>query len=274
MERPEFYKPNPLLSDFISHIMIMEVKSGNAGAVFNPFPPTPQHAIHFYPRDPVQTRINENLVLTSPDSIIVGPQVHKVDIAFGNHHIIVSVAFHPGGLYRLLKMPMSELFDLPGFDTQMVLGKDIRHVNEQLKEAKTHLQMKTIVEQYFIKKIDSSRLMPWEQAMKEQLTQNGILRIKTLASLSCLGLRQFERKTNLLMGYSPKTFSKLIRFSKAYRLKELYPWLSWTQITHESGYFDQMHLIKDFKRFTGTSPTALTEQIHGAAFHLQKDLKI
>lgn len=274
MVKPELYLPHPLLRDFVSHIMIMEAKSNHQSAMFNPFPPTPQHAIHFYPRDAIKTRVSEDLVLTSPGSIIVGPQVHKVDVAFGKHHIIVSVAFHPGGLYRLLKIPIYEIYNLANLDTELLLGKEIREVNERLKEARTHLEMKNIVEHYFMKKIDTSRLMPWEKAWKEQLKQNGILRVDSIASLACLGIRQLEQKTNLIMGYSPKTFAKLIQFSKAYRLKKMNLHLSWTTIAHESGYFDQMHLIRDFKRFTGSSPMVLTGQINEAGFHLQKDLRI
>lgn len=78
--------------------------------------------------------------------------------------------------------------------------------------------------------------MPWEHAMKAQLKGN--LSIENAASLACLSLRQYERRTKEVMGYSPKVFARLIRFSKAYRLKEQQPHLSWTSIAHTSGYFD------------------------------------
>lgn len=271
--KPIFYIPHPLLTDFISHIMIFEAKFTTAYCSYSPFPPTPQHAIHFYPRDPVKTQVHKNLVVTSPDSIIVGPQVSKVDIAMGAHHLIVSVAFHPGGLYRLLKTPLYELYDR-SFDTREVLGKDINEVHEKLKEAGTALEMKNIVEHFFIRKVHCSSLLPYEYAMKAQLEHSGTLSIEAAASLSCLGLRQFERKTKQIMGYSPKVFSRLIRFSRAYRLKECQPKLSWTAIAHTTGYFDQMHLIRDFKEFTGSVPGLLTKQIITAPFLLQEHMKI
>jgi AraC-like DNA-binding protein len=33
---------------------------------------------------------------------------------------------------------------------------------------------------------------------------------------------------------------------------------SWARIAAESGYADQPHLIREFRRFTGTTPGALT----------------
>ena len=31
----------------------------------------------------------------------------------------------------------------------------------------------------------------------------------------------------------------------------------WTSVAQQAGYFDQMHLIKDFKRFSGNTPKDL-----------------
>ena len=268
---PSFYVPHPALRNHISHIMVVEAKFDKAILKFSPFPPTPQHAIHFYPRDAVTVRNDKDSVSRHPASIIVGPQVSQVNIAMGLHHIIVSVAFMPGGMHRLLKMPMHELFDEP-FDATLLLGPEIAEVNEQLQEAQTAFDMKNVVERFFMSKLNSSLLLPWEHALKAQLKGN--ISIESAASLACLSLRQYERRAKEVMGYSPKIFSRLVRFSKAYRLKERYPQLSWTNIAHSCGYFDQMHLIRDFKEFTGALPGAIAKQINSAPALLQEHMRI
>ena len=268
---PSFYVPHPALRNHISHIMVVEAKFDKAIVNFSPFPPTPQHAIHFYPRDPVFTRDHKNNTYKSPSSIIVGPQVSPVNIAMGMHHVIVSVAFMPGGMHRLLKMPMNELYD-EAFDATLLLGPELAEVNEKLQEAQTAPDMKNVVEQFFICKLHYSSLLPWEHAMKAQLQGN--MSIESAASLACLSLRQYERRSTEVMGYSPKVFSRIIRFSKAYRLKERQPKLSWTTIAHTCGYFDQMHLIRDFKEFARALPGTLTKQINNAPALLQEHLRI
>lgn len=260
-----------MLSGYISHIMVVEVKSDTAMVKFSPFPPTPQHAIHFYPRDAVTAHDSNNYIQKLPASVIIGPQVSRVNIAMGQHHIIVSVAFTPGGLYRLLKVPMHELYDEP-FDATLLLGPEIAEVNEQLKEAQTAFEMKNVVERFLMRKLNHTALLPWEHAMNAQLQGN--LSIENAASLSCLSLRQFERRAKEIMGYSPKVFSRLIRFSKAYRLKESQPQLSWTSIAYTCGYYDQMHLIKDFKEFAGTLPGTLAREINNAPTLLQEHMRI
>ena len=79
-----------------------------------------------------------------------------------------------------------------------------------------------------------------------------------LVSQSCLGIRQLERQSLERIGLPPKFFARLIRFSEAYKFKERNPQKTWTEISHRFGYFDQMHLIRDFRQFTGMNPSIVT----------------
>jgi AraC-like DNA-binding protein len=38
-------------------------------------------------------------------------------------------------------------------------------------------------------------------------------------------------------------------------LKVEHPTLTWTEITYRAGYFDQTHLVKDFKSLAGETPS-------------------
>ncbi len=178
---PSFFAPHPALSGYISHIMVVEVRFDKAVLQFSPFPPTPQHAINFYPRDAVTAHDSKNHIQKLPSSVIIGPQVSRVNIAMGAHHVIVSVAFMPGGMHRLLKIPMHELYDEP-FDATLLLGPEMAGVNEQLRESQTAFDMKNVVENFFMRKLNHSTLLPWEYAMKAQLQGN--ISIENAASLA------------------------------------------------------------------------------------------
>jgi transcriptional regulator GlxA family with amidase domain len=66
--------------------------------------------------------------------------------------------------------------------------------------------------------------------------------------------RQLERLFKKYIGLSPKFYSRIIRFNHIFQLvKEKR--ISWLEITHLSGYFDQSHFIRDFKAFTGEEPS-------------------
>jgi transcriptional regulator GlxA family with amidase domain len=77
------------------------------------------------------------------------------------------------------------------------------------------------------------------------------------ASEVCLCQRHFERKFKSAIGISPKTFAKVIRFKHALRYLRNQPTEDLLTVALECGYYDHTHLIKDFKMFSGNTPTAL-----------------
>jgi len=55
-------------------------------------------------------------------------------------------------------------------------------------------------------------------------------------------------------------------------LHETFPLLSWTKIAYEAGYYDQMHMIRDFKLFAGVNPSVIERQLLSTPLRMQKDL--
>jgi AraC-like DNA-binding protein len=58
------------------------------------------------------------------------------------------------------------------------------------------------------------------------------------------------------VGVAPKLFARILRFQKAVALMDDEP--SWAAIAQGAGYYDQAHLIRDFRQFAGASPTEFT----------------
>ena len=66
--------------------------------------------------------------------------------------------------------------------------------------------------------------------------------------------RQLERKFFKQVGMSPKQLGKVIRLQTALKMLLNHRSGNLTKIAYESDYYDQAHFIKDFKKFTGTTP--------------------
>jgi AraC-like DNA-binding protein len=127
-----------------------------------------------------------------------------------------------------------------------------------------------VVENFLLEKIGRAKAaLPFDHAMAVLTKQHGLLPIEKVAALACLSTRQFERQCKERIGLPPKLYARLIRFSKAYRLFELQPQLSWTNIAHSCGYFDQMHFIRDCKEFSGVTPTAIAKEVSNSSVQLQ-----
>lgn len=257
------YKPHPALRDLVSYFGIYEVDFSQNKALSNiyRFVPAYQRFIIFYLEDPIKVlKAGHSDYVTKTVCVTIGPQEQPVTLDMGRRHLALCIGFQPGGLHRLLKIPMSEIYD-QDFDTRLLMGNEIDEITERLKEADDWGHMISIVEFYLLKKISQVKpILPLDKAMAALVSTGGNGTIEALASLACLSLRQFERKCTERLGMPPKQYARLIRFCKAYQLKELFPEKTWTEIAYKSGYYDQMHFIRDFKKFAGITPSFMHEQ--------------
>ena len=82
-----------------------------------------------------------------------------------------------------------------------------------------------------------------------------------LADRLGLGVRQFERRFRYEIGIPPKLYARIVRFEAALRLKAAAPETRWTDIAYALDYHDQMHMVHDFNRLSGDSPTMIGSQL-------------
>lgn len=239
------------------------------------YPPTPQSSLFFYINDRIKVQKKGEVdFMLQPKSVVVGLQSASVLLDINKSHKAVRIGFHPGGMYRFLGFSMAEMID-GSFDASDIFGNEIQEVNNKLQEAKNFDEIKEVIEQFLLGKVKLlKRALPFDNAMLELLRLNGNVPIEQIASLACVSLRQFERLSKERIGLPPKVYARLARFSKAYRLRENFPHLSWTSIAHECGYFDQMHFIRDFKEFAGITPGVIEKELASTPLRMQADMRL
>lgn len=97
----------------------------------------------------------------------------------------------------------------------------------------------------------------------------GQCRVEELADYCHASVRQLERGFQRIVGVSPKFFARTLRFERAQRRLMMEPELDLTTLAYDCGYFDQAHFIKDFKAFTGKTPSEYASEMR----HLQDAVK-
>lgn len=269
------YIPHPALQEYVQNISTVNaILPEGINDVVTPYPPTPFQSLMFYCNNPISMgRIDKEVFDKQPLTVLIGPQFSRVNIKVHRQLSAIRVDFLPGGMYRMLGIPMNELFD-GGFDALDFFGAEMRNINEQLQHLSNLEEGKSIVEKFLLNQITSLKgIVPFDSALRILLNNNGNMPIEKTASLSCLSLKQFERKCKERIGMNPKMYARILKFSKAYRLHEAFPQLSWTHIAYEAGYYDQMHMIRDFKTFAGVNPSAIEQQLLSTPLRMQKDLR-
>lgn len=258
----KFYQPTAELQSLVLHYMLAHVPyagEGGAVGVVKPFPPAPEQCLYFYPRGEVWNynyRLERDQL--SPRSIVVGPQVSRVDLRFSTDHLVICVAFRPGGLHRLLGTPMAELLDYP-VESDLLLGSGVRQISEQLTDPTLpYNQMIALVESFVLQQARRIRVAPRPIDKVLPLLQAGVVpSLDWLADAACLSARQFERNCYERLGIGPKLFARIGRFSRAFRLKDHHPDLDWLSVALLTGYSDYKHLVRDCKEFAGVTPPSL-----------------
>ena len=272
----KIYTPHLALQPFVMNISTVDVSLPKGiSEVVTPYPPTPFQSLIFYCNHPVSmAKVGEENFLKQPFSILIGPQFSRVNIKVHGQLRAIRVDFVPGGMYRMFNIPMHELFD-EGFDAEDLLGSEIRRINERLKNISILEEGKNIVEEFLLTQLQKINvLLPFDSALKMLFEMNGNLTIEKTASLSCLSLKQFERTCKERIDMNPKMYARILKFSKAYRLRESFPEMSWIKICYEAGYYDQMHMMRDFKLFAGVNPSIISDQLLQTPIRMQKDLPL
>jgi len=260
--QPVFIQPRFILKELVNHFMVFQAgfsKDQPAPSIL--LPPLPEQCLFFYPLDPVDANyLLANKQMRLYTCCLVGPQTSSVKLQLGHQHLVIKVSFQPGGLYRLLGIPMQELLQIEAFNAVDFLGNIIQELSEQIVESEDLNKLVTQIENGLIrlmKKIKEK--LPIDQVLQEMVQAGGLMTMDQAAAKACLSLRQFERQFKQRIGLSPKFYSRLVRFSNAWVLKENQGHKTWTEIAHQTGYFDQMHLIRDFKEFAAVNPKQIEQ---------------
>jgi AraC-like DNA-binding protein len=66
------------------------------------------------------------------------------------------------------------------------------------------------------------------------------------------------------VGVGPKAFARVMRFRRALRAGSEDAHAGWAEIAAAAGYYDQAHLIAEFRAIAGVTPRALIDELCGA----------
>ena len=98
-------------------------------------------------------------------------------------------------------------------------------------------------------------------AVAEILRSRGLATLERLSSRCGLKPRSLERRFRAAVGFSPKRFARIVRFQRVFReLQAAGSAGGWVDVAIRCGYFDQAHLIRDFREFSGEAPIAYLER--------------
>lgn len=196
--------------------------------------------------------VNENEL--HPRAFLSGQERTFADLKYDGQINMISVVFHPVGVKAFFKLPVSQLAGsrLSGGD---INDKELSRLEIDLVNTENDNLCILLIEKFLLKRLTSLvqyNLKRVETAIR--LINSGQTDIVKLADAACLSTKQFNRVFSEHVGANPKEYSRTIRFQRALHILEYNQQISLTDLAYKCGYFDQSHMIKEFKTFSGYTP--------------------
>lgn len=196
-----------------------------------------------------------NVVPAYPVTII-GPTSAPVTAVASGPQTIFGWGLLPGGWGALTGRDAAKLAD-SAIDARQIFGDAVMGIHQSLTEAADFAAQRKIGKKFAQDIYRDTSAAPFEftAVVDEWLHQHIDPDIDVLASQTGLSVRQLERTTRLYYGMPPK---KLARKYRALRAAQA---LAHGDSLDDSGialsFYDQSHLIREVKAFTGLTPSQL-----------------
>ncbi|MDB5286778.1 MAG: hypothetical protein JWR05_1727 [Mucilaginibacter sp.] len=250
------FQPSVILKPYVKHYYVFEsdtdiefedtvFPSGDMEMIFNLGDGTWESSIDnkFFKTPPIELwgQITKPLAIRSKGK-------HTM---FGIKFFTHSAAYFLNDQIGVFNDQITDLYD--------VMGSQVKTLHAQLMETADAEKRVELIETFLIKRLIANE----RRSFKIDKVADILTSIKGNSAENNLGYvaarhgittRYLHRLIYQNTGLSPTFFNKINRFQYSLKLISKNQ-LPFTAIGYESGYFDQSHFIRDFKSFTGLTPS-------------------
>jgi AraC-like DNA-binding protein len=189
-----------------------------------------------------------------PGTVLNGVYTQPLNLDAASRAATVGVSFAPGGAAPFLDRPASELRNQTvSLDT--IWGPVVRRLRDRLLDARTPQAKFRRLETVLRERLTASDAPSFvNETIGLVQAHAGTLSVETLVEKTGYSHRHVVARFRDRVGLSPKRFCRVVRFQSALSRAQ-HDTVDWAQLALACGYYDQAHLIRDFRAFAGMSPT-------------------
>jgi len=211
---------------------------------------------------------DRTLEMTTHSYFFGQPMAHRLSMSNQRGIDILGIKLKPSAIYVLTGVDMHHLVDdiVPIEDVWPKM--EVRALCETLHACWEARSMIDTLERFLLGKLREREALTKDPRILLAATGMETLRWNSVADIkefTCFSERSLERHFKQRMGMSPKTYLRVCRFNAVKARLDQTPSCSWQELAFTSGYYDQSHFIKEFKRFSGKTPGEYLAHANAAA---------
>ncbi len=179
-------------------------------------------------------------------SLMGGSQTQARDIQLLEPGDYFGIRFHPGALRHFFDLNLCEITD-QFVDSQYLSCKTFGTLHKAVYQSQHFYERASTCEKWLLKQFRPRPVAQFDHALALIYQSSGNMKIHQLATTVGWSHRHLNRLFQLHTGLSTKAFSQTIRFQQVCKQLTIAPNTS-LSTAHEFGFFDQSHLIRDYKK--------------------------
>jgi AraC-like DNA-binding protein len=189
-----------------------------------------------------------------PGIVVAGTYAGALDIDPMQRASIMGVHFKPGGGFPIFGGAIGELANRH-VALEDLWGRAAGDLREKLCAAATSKQRFQILEQALTERLQRNLEHPAVSlALRIFGSAGNGDSVRAVAARIGLSQRQFIQVFTAQVGLRPKLFCRVLRFQHLRQSVDQTAIPDWAQLALTCGYYDQSHMIDDFRAFSGLSP--------------------
>jgi len=246
-------KPSEILSPYIKQYWMIDNCFGQNESHIQQIIPSGLMELAFYLADKPESSNNP-----IPDKSVISGQINEpYEINVNGNLSMFSVSFQPEGAMMFFDLPLIKIFG-KNVSLRNIIKNVVSQLEAELFNADSFHDKIRIIEKFLIKQLNKN----YKQYIENRISHSvklinktrGRIAIDFLASSACLSRKQYERVFKDYIGIAPKQFLRIVRFQNIIYEKQLDIKIPLTKLAYDCGYFDQSHMIHEFKLLSGNTP--------------------
>jgi AraC-like DNA-binding protein len=189
----------------------------------------------------------------SRGAVLAGVFARHIAIDTDEQREIVGVAFRPGGAAPFLSAPADVAYETH-LELDTLWRRDGAVLRERLLDAGSPEAMLRTLEAVLLAR--AARAFERDPAVMYALGAfDRGARVGDVTTRLGMTPRRFIQRFAAGVGLTPKRYARVRRFQRVLDALAAGRGVDWARVAVACGYFDQAHLIRDFRAFSGVSPT-------------------
>jgi AraC-like DNA-binding protein len=170
---------------------------------------------------------------------------------------LVGVHFKPWGISPFVDMPATELRDR-WVPVDAVWQRSLDRIRNQLGDIASPTETLHVEEQELQSRLaeaPSSGLDLVQHTGRRLETSHGGVSVGALTDAAGVSGNHLATQFKCHIGVTPKRVARIYRFARLILSVDAQRPVDWSELAQMAGYFDQAHFSREFKDFTGHTPT-------------------